>query len=52
MCTRYRGSRDKKKVMNSPLEEDLMGFLGMGAKFDLMRKRGGHFKNPKHTRVA
>lgn len=38
MYTRCRGSRDKK-VMNSALEEDLTGFLGTGAKFDLMRKR-------------
>lgn len=51
MCTRCRGNREKI-VINSPLEEGLMGFLRRGAKFDLMRKRGDNFKNPKHIHVA
>lgn len=38
MYTRYNGIRDKV-MMNSPFEEDLIGFLGRGAKFDLMRKK-------------
>lgn len=51
MCTRCRGNREKI-VMNSPLKESLMRFLGKGAKPALMRKRGENFNNLKHIHNA